>query len=342
MTKRYFYLLDGLRFLAAFWVMSFHYFLGFSGELSWFRYGNLGVPLFFIISGFVIAESVKGATLKSFAINRFIRLYPIFWIICTLTFIFTLLMPNGNPVSFPEYLISMTMLGEKLANALGYMRIVDAAYWSLVVELIFYVAIGIFVYLFSFKRIRYFTFFWLLISIASFYLQIADTFIMKTLLVRHASYFLFGITLSLLFTYDYKENKRLKYYDIIFIAIVAIYSTYISKFALPPYLTPHNLDTNIVTLIHPIFFITAFALVFFSKNIKNIKLMKALSILGGITYPLYLIHQTVGNTIISYFSNYLTLYMRGVITMIFIITISYLLYKFDEKLRKNLKAKLLK
>jgi len=219
--------------------MSFHYFLGLSGELSWFRYANLGVPLFFIISGFVITESIKFQSIKNFAIGRFIRLYPLFWIICTVTFIFTLLMPNGNPVSFSEYLISMTMLGEKLANALGYLRIVDASYWSLVVELIFYIAIAIFVYIFSFKKIRWFTYLWLAISIIAFYFGLAETFIAKTLLVRHASYFIFGITLSLLLTTNY-EGKKQKIIDYFFLFFVAAYSTYISKFALPPYLTPDN------------------------------------------------------------------------------------------------------
>ena len=136
--KTYYTGFDILRFLAAVWVMNFHYFLGLSGALSWYRYGNLGVPLFFIISGFVISQSIKDNDLKKFAKSRFIRLFPLFWIICTFTYIFTLLMPNGNPVHLSEYLVSMTMLGDKFGAVFNLPRLVDPVYWTLSVELLFY------------------------------------------------------------------------------------------------------------------------------------------------------------------------------------------------------------
>ena len=48
-------------------------------------YGGLAVPLFFIISGFVIAISMEGKSARQFAFGRFIRLYPTFWICLLLT-----------------------------------------------------------------------------------------------------------------------------------------------------------------------------------------------------------------------------------------------------------------
>lgn len=253
MRKHYFPGLDLLRFFAAFWVMSFHYLLGLSGELSWYRYGNLGVPLFFIISGFVISYSVSEKTLKEFALGRFLRLFPLFWILCTLTYIFTLIMPNGEPVQFPEYLISMTMLGDKMSSLLGYGGLVDPAYWSLTVELIFYVAIGMFVYFFSWKNIRYFLCGWFALSLLAFATHIADTFLLKMLLVRHASYFIFGATLALIMLSVYETHKQ-KVYDYLFLVGVALYSTFMSFKALPPYMSPHPQDDLIVALFHPLFF----------------------------------------------------------------------------------------
>lgn len=338
--KNYYSLLDLLRFFAAFWVMSFHYFLGISGDLSWYRYGNLGVPLFFIISGFVISQSISHASLKEFAIGRFIRLFPIFWIICTCTYIFTLLMPNGNPVSIPEYLISMTMLGEKLGNVFGYARLVDPVYWSLVIELIFYVAIGLFVYLFSWKNIRAFTLGWFLISVGAFALSVDDTFIAKTFLVRHASYFLFGITLAIIANTTYSSLKQ-KLYDYSFLIVTAVYSTFISYLALPPYFTVNPSDTKIVTILHPVFFIVVIALIYISNKIQSRKVIYICGIIGGITYPLYLIHQTIGNTLIQYFSNYGTLALRGIIMTIVAILLSYIAYVYDKKLRKKLSLKFL-
>ena len=320
--------------------MSFHYFLWWSPDLAWYRYGNLGVPIFFIISGFVISQSISRTSIKKFALKRWIRLFPLFWMICTATYIFTLLIPNGNPVLFQEYLISMTMLGEKLSNAFGYLRLVDAAYWSLVVELIFYVAIGLFVYFFSWKNIRTFTLGWLVVSTVAFLLTIDNNFIAKTLLVRHASYFLFGITLSIIVSTDYSSLKQ-KCYDYGFLFIVAVYSTYISARALPPYLSPNPIDTNFVMWLHPLFFITTIILVYLSPKIHSPRWLVISAVIGGITYPLYLIHQTVGNTLIKYFESYGSLELRGGIMMIVAIMLSYIAYFYDKKLRMILSLKLL-
>jgi peptidoglycan/LPS O-acetylase OafA/YrhL len=89
--------LDLLRLVAVFGVIFFHY--GFRGptafnvthvalpELAWIgRYGFLGVPVFFVISGFMIAYSAEGRTATTFAIARFSRIYPCFLFCMTLTF----------------------------------------------------------------------------------------------------------------------------------------------------------------------------------------------------------------------------------------------------------------
>lgn len=338
--KSYYSLLDVLRFFAAFWVMGFHYFLGYSGELSWYRYGNLGVPLFFIISGFVISQSVAHTSTKAFALGRFIRLFPLFWILCTLTYIITLVVPGASPVLFPEYLISMTMLGDHFGSLLGYAHVVDAAYWSLAIELIFYTGIGLFVYLFKWKHIRWFTALWLLVSAAAFYFHHDDTFIAKTLLVRHASYFVFGITLMLITSSTY-QNVKLKIYDYLFLVTTAVYGTFISYRALPAYLTPHPLDTQLVTLLQAIFFIGTAILVYLSRFVTNKKWIDFALILGGLTYPLYLMHQTIGNTFIHYFQNYGTLAVRGSIMMVIMICLAYIVYRFDKRLRRYLTSKLL-
>lgn len=338
--KTYFPLLDLLRFFAAFWVMSFHYFLWYSGELAWYRYGNLGVPLFFIISGFVISQSVAHASTKTFALGRFIRLFPLFWILCTLTYIFTLLMPNGHPVSFPEYLISMTMLGENLDKIFHYAHLVDPAYWSLVIELIFYVAIGSFVHFFKWKNVRWFTAMWFCITVGAFIINLDHTFIAKTLLARHASYFLYGITLMLIGSSTYTSLK-MKIYDYAFLVTVALYGSLMSYRALPPYLTPHPLDTIIVTIIQFAFFIGVASLVYLSRFINSKKWIDLSIIIGGLTYPLYLIHQTIGNTLIDYFKGYGSVALRSSFVMILMIIAAFIIYRQDKKLRRWLTVKLL-
>ncbi len=340
-NKTYYYGLDLIRFFAAFWVMNRHYFSAFDNNVTWFdlsKYGLLGVPLFFIVSGFVISESLSVSSIKNFAISRFIRLAPIFWIICTATYIFTLIMPNGNPVSIPEYLVSMSMLGDNFGALFHLSRTVDIVYWSLAVEIIFYFAIALFVYLFKWKNIRWFLFGWLLISISAFYFNLDQTFIAKMLLVRHASYFIFGAILSLIV--NEVTTRKQKYLDCVLLLVTAIYSTIISTKVFSSYLDVNNMNSKMVTLFHILFFITTIFLIYVSKYIKG-RLQKIFMILGGLTYPLYLIHQTVGSILIDYFKNYGTEITRPFVMIIFMIIISYFVYKQDKKLRSYLKTKLI-
>ena len=337
--KTYFTGLDILRFLAALGVVNFHYFLGLTDKLSWYRYGNLGVQLFFMISGFVIAQSVAHASLKTFAIGRFIRLFPIFWILCSVTYIFTLLMPNGVPVSFPEYLISMTMLGDKLSAALGYGGIVDPSYWTLAVELIFYTAIGIFVALFSWKNIRYFLWGWLFVSALSFLCSLDQTFLAKLLLVRHASYFILGVTLMLILTDT--SSVRQKAIDKLLFIVTLVYSTCISFVALPPYFIPNKLDDILIAAMHPVLFALMCIFIYISRYITNQKHIRIYAAIGGMTYPLYLLHQTIGRTLLDYFKDYATHITRGMILMLVMILISYVVYVYDKKIRGYLTKKLL-
>lgn len=144
--------IDLLRFAAAFMVMSFH--LGFWGCASpqsrtnsllqvhacfpalapWASAGWVGVEIFFVISGFVIAWSAQNASALSFVRRRFLRLAPAAWICATLT-LFAALACTGT--------------AHELARA--YMRTlvfyptapwVDDAYWTLDVEIAFYAIVA--------------------------------------------------------------------------------------------------------------------------------------------------------------------------------------------------------
>lgn len=100
-----------------------------SPPASWLVYGDVGVPIFFVISGLVIANSAVGETAGAFLKSRVLRLYPAVWICATLTLIIALSFGAGNGI-FLNYLCSMALLPIPI-------RLVNV-YWTLAVEIGFY------------------------------------------------------------------------------------------------------------------------------------------------------------------------------------------------------------
>ena len=135
--------LDALRGLAALAVVLFHYttryedLFGHSLALPYdFRWGERGVDLFFMLSGFLILMTLeRTSNWFKFAWGRFTRLYPAYWAAVGLTFAFVVScgLP-GQEVSLAEAFVNLTMV-----QALLGVPHVDGSYWSLQAELIFYV-----------------------------------------------------------------------------------------------------------------------------------------------------------------------------------------------------------
>jgi peptidoglycan/LPS O-acetylase OafA/YrhL len=101
----------------------------------WTQFGWIGVELFFVISGYVIACSAVGNDPGTFLRHRMQRLLPAAWICATLSFV--LLAAAGGGALDPlaaQWLRSMSFwpLGEGI----------DTSYWTLGIELAFYLAIA--------------------------------------------------------------------------------------------------------------------------------------------------------------------------------------------------------
>ncbi|MFI8725489.1 acyltransferase family protein [Micrococcus luteus] len=143
--------LDGLRGFAALAVVFSHYTGAHNShypqdpaafhDAAW---GAAGVQLFFIISGFVIFMSARRANRPSdFAISRAARLYPPYWISLVFAVVLLLLHPvPGFSFTWGQALANLTMV----QRWVGVDNVVDV-YWTLAVEMQFYVIILILLYL---------------------------------------------------------------------------------------------------------------------------------------------------------------------------------------------------
>lgn len=140
--------LDIIRFLAAALVCVYH--LGFCAwahpnslflpnvaplvplrSIAWLiGNGWVGVQIFFVLSGFVIAYSASGATPRRFAISRIVRLAPGTWICSTIILACAPLYGGSYLASLPSF--ARTMVFHPFGPWL------DGIYWTLGIEISFY------------------------------------------------------------------------------------------------------------------------------------------------------------------------------------------------------------
>ena len=109
-----------------------------------FGWGHLGVELFFVISGFIILQAHwrdigQPARLGSYAKKRFLRVYPVYWIVLLgLVPVYAIAPAFGSG----RELEPLTLLSSFSLVHLGTTSVVLAVSWTLFYEIVFYVGFG--------------------------------------------------------------------------------------------------------------------------------------------------------------------------------------------------------
>lgn len=146
-------LLDLLRFGAALMLVLYHFLYrgaaeggylsqGYDAAGDAISFGYLGVNLFFMISGYVIIWSASGRDWYGFAVGRVARLYPAHLVAMTITALAMAWWAQAPMTTdLNQWIANLTMLAPMFGQPF-----MDGAYWSIVIELIFYgwVMIGLF------------------------------------------------------------------------------------------------------------------------------------------------------------------------------------------------------
>lgn len=328
-----FWELDVLRGIAALSVVLFHYTSQYStlykhSDQVWFYWGlgRHGVEFFFIVSGFVILITLERTkSCSDFIIKRFSRLYPAYWVGIILTFTITAIaqLPDLQ-VTFKDALLNLTMF-QWLFNTPN----VDKVYWTLKIEICFYVIMLLIYKLRLLKRVELVVSGWLTLTLFysiktymssqglplfSFldygnYLDPNNPLLIANLMSDNAPYFSMGIIGNfkdiirelLIIKYAhlfiaglmiYKVNKQgFSFYRFLIIMICIL----AQRFAYP---WENSWSTTIV--------IATFIMLLYLANrgyLKWIRL-KPLIFLGTISYSLYLIHQNIGYALIRQLYQY--------------------------------------
>ncbi|TXN73476.1 acyltransferase [Methylobacterium sp. WL18] len=133
-----------LRFVAAFLVVLFHVGSGLSVEAGRasnpFYDGAIGVDIFFVLSGFIIAYTAEPARgMSHFAVRRVARVVPLYWLLTTGVVIVAIMAPalvNGTTLSLEKIVRSYLFLPYQKEN--GLVQPLLFLGWTLCYEIYFY------------------------------------------------------------------------------------------------------------------------------------------------------------------------------------------------------------
>ena len=310
-----YYEIDLLRFMAALAVVLFHFtFRGFHGDHlspieypelgSVFKYGYLGVEFFFVISGYVVLLSAQGKTLGQFFTSRVMRLFPAYWVVCTICFVVVRLFgpavhaPGWSPLldaPLKGYLYSMTMLQSFFG-----VHDLDGVYWTLGYEISFYFLIAVcltFGWLKRTERVMAVLVVWL--AYCALVGPVVGTDAFSFLLFpRYAPFFAAGMVLYLLQT---SQAARWKLYALLGAAyalgLQAAFSRAVEN--------ARNYDQPFsLAVVGGLFtvFLVVFLLIIYRKI--NFGQAQWAAFAGALTYPLYLAHHSMGYVVFQRFGFY--------------------------------------
>lgn len=306
------YGLDLLRFVAALFVVMFHITYGFwadgrqSGEVAertfhvyaplgeHFAIGWIGVQIFFVISGFVIAYTANGRSPMYFIRRRFLRLLPGIWVCSLLSvpFLMALHMPLGEIAGRMIHSVLMLPFVSYVANS----------YWTLPIEMLFYVAIFALILTNNFKNLEIFAavligwsaFFWIGHFLVPQHGMLLSTLfgmnkITKFVLLQYAAFFALGILIWLNFKFGVTLRRAVLVAVAVAVDIAAILGETQKSSEWFSDQQSFGVAASIWCLSLLFFTFSIYRNDLFEKMSPKLKI--AIRWVGLSTYPLYLFHQ---------------------------------------------------
>lgn len=311
--------IDFLRAVAIMAVIAYHYtarmpdrYLHYPSAVQDISLGALGVQLFFIISGYCIFLTLeRSSDVLTFWSKRFSRLQPAYVVAIIITFLtvayFGLPGREVTPLQAIGNFFWLTIVG---------VPEVDGAYWSLIVEVKYYVVLGVFFALSAHNMLavhKWFRLFCLAgLALYIFDLsnvlgpgdKVADIFGDYALIFPHSLFFLMGMNIYLWPRLNWSERAM----DIsLFLAGLLVVNGMSPSFAVEIALVP----------------LAVYFMIF-----SRLRIPRFVLLIGLVSYPLYLLHQNVGFVVIREMADalpspYLRMLLAFSICLVLAVAITY-------------------
>jgi peptidoglycan/LPS O-acetylase OafA/YrhL len=309
--------IDILRFFAASWVVIFHINEPFehvdNGYRNFAKLGALGVPIFFVISGYCISLAAQNSkSAMDFLIRRFFRIFPGYWfsilIVISCVALHLLFFGHNSVTTLPKSSKEIFATFTLLTSPFSSVKTVNWVYWSLTVEIFFYLVVGL--TLFFRLRIRYFIL--LAFSLAAFIPSIEKV----TGLFFLQEWAPFGLGIAL---FGLQISGKKFYFP--FLILIANTLNLFYKHQFDPYVI-----TSLTT-----FFVIAISV--FRFDLPNNPISK----FGDYAYSLYLIHVPLGVYLLGFLKSatiqanmfYNIVFDFGVLSILLVLSLP--IFKFLEK-----------
>ena len=336
--KKEFIGIDLLRFMCAFSVMMCHLLPIVSSDFNWARYGGTGVNVFFCISGFIIPLSSEGRSPFEFIKSRIVRLGPGVWICATISAV-TFISIKGLQFEHDmigKYTRSIFFVPFAFKNTENLGEIwIDGAYWTLFVEISFYILIFI---VLSFNNFNFVAplstilgaitlSYWVIYFSSSMILSQNEIsiFIQHTAfkryfdltLVHHGAWFGLGISIWRMMTYRWQRS-----FATFCICLIGAFLECAHR---------NESDGGLSILPSLIYCAIGILIIIISINyadeISNIsgRSSRIFRLIGLTTYPLYLLHDRFGKLLVELIVSYLkfSTLTATLTTMAIVTTISF-------------------
>lgn len=300
--------IDLLRFLASLSVVLFHfkYFglgapehqatgpdVAFDFLPDWASSGWIGVQIFFVLSGYVIAQSAIGVSWHGFFMKRAIRILPVLWIYATIALLVRIASGESTLERLLDWLRTMVLSPKG--------PYIDGVVWTLVIEAIFYAVVGLSIVvrqrrggtaLASLDRLAF-----LLGSVSGLFLVFCsvaaamglefatplDWFGYKLLLLHHGVYFALGMAL---FSVTHRQATAAKVAAMAVLVLLCLLEIRLKA----------DTDRDMVIAAAIWLFMLAWLVLSITLRppIAQPRIRGVLTTLGKLSYPMYLGHFVLG------------------------------------------------